>query len=178
MVPAFASTTKNSILLGEKPRVEPRTKALIKARLRDCGPERDVCILDLSTRGILATAARPPARGNFVEFLVGNHTLVGQVKWASERRFGIVLRDRVSVSALLSGDHKDIALSASPFAKKRTGSIIEAFADNNRSLDRFVQLALVILIIGTGAYVLADFVATGLSPIAEAEMALNKHNSD
>ncbi len=88
----------------ERPRVEPRTKALIKARIRDDGAERDICILDVSTRGMLATTARPPTRGAFVELFVGGHMLVGHVKWAGERRFGVVLHERISVAALIAGD--------------------------------------------------------------------------
>jgi len=165
------------VLPGEKPRVEPRIKALIRARLRDGGPERDVCILDLSTRGMLATSARPPARGDIVEFHIGNHALVGHVKWASERRFGVALPDRISVSALLAGDSNNIALSAAPSARKRSGSICEALAANSRSLDRLVQLGLLVVILGSGAYLLADFVASGLSPLHDAEMAMARSNT-
>jgi hypothetical protein len=74
--------------------------------------------LDISTRGLLAITARPPTRGEFVELIVGGQMLVGQVKWAGERRFGIVLRERISVAALVSGDKRSIAHQRCAVCKK------------------------------------------------------------
>jgi hypothetical protein len=67
--------------------------------------------LDISTRGLLAITARPPTRGEFVELIVGGQMLVGQVKWAGERRFG-------SVAALVSGDKRSIAHQRCAVCKK------------------------------------------------------------
>lgn len=85
-------------------RAEPRQKVTIRALIRDTRPDRDICILDLSSRGMLATTKFPPARGEFVEVLLGRVSHVGHVKWASEHRFGIALRDKIDAKAVERGE--------------------------------------------------------------------------
>jgi len=161
-------------LSHERPRVEPRTKALIKARIRDAGDERDVCILDVSTRGLLATTATPPPRGEFVELMVGRHKLVGHVKWAGDRRFGLVLRERISVAGLVAGDTRSIILARSQSARKRNGSLVEAFADNWRNLGGALQLAVMVAIGAAGAWLLAGYASNGLSSLQDAKLAMTR----
>lgn len=74
---------------------------MLRATMRDSREEREVCLIDISTRGLLATTARPPENGAIIELRVGRYALVGQVRWSSERRFGVVLRDRVIVADLI-----------------------------------------------------------------------------
>jgi hypothetical protein len=165
-------------LSHEKPRVEPRTKALIKARIRDGGTQRDVCILDVSTRGLLATTARPPQRGEFVELLVGDHLLTGQVKWAGERRFGLALRERISVAALVAGERGPIALKHAQSAKRRSGSLLEALGADRRSLGRAVQFGIMLVVLGAAAWLLADYAGDGLSSLQEARTAMSGRGAD
>jgi len=165
-------------LLHGKPRVEERTKALIKARIRDSRAERDVCVLDISTRGVLATTASPPARGEFVELQLGGHTLVGQVKWAGDRRFGLVLRDRVSVAALVAGARGPVTLKNSQAARKRKGSTFEAFAENWRDLGQFVQFAMIVVIVGAAAYALLGLTYYSLNSLQDAQWAMSESTSD
>jgi hypothetical protein len=160
-------------LSQEKPRVEPRTKALVKARIRDGGAERDVCILDISTRGMLATTSRPPARGEYVELLVGGHMLVGQVKWSGERRFGLALRERISIAALVAGDKGSIALKDAQSARRRSGSSFEALAVNGRDLGQVVQLGVMILILGAAAWLLFQYASSGLDSLQNAKAAMS-----
>lgn len=88
---------------GEASRVETRQTAMLKARLRDAKSTREVRIGDISPTGMLAVAERPPARGSFVDIMVGGHHLAGQVRWVSGRRFGLKMRERIDVHAILSG---------------------------------------------------------------------------
>lgn len=90
--------------MGQAPRIEDRTKVMIRARLRGAGPEREVCIVNLSSRGLAASADQAPPRGEIVELVVGRNNLVGQVKWSGPRRFGIAFRDRISVMSVISGE--------------------------------------------------------------------------
>lgn len=101
------------MLAADKPRVEPRVRAMVRARLRDAGGERDVCIIDISTRGVLATSEFPPKRGEFVELQIGRNHLAGQVKWSGEHRFGVSLRERVSVAAMAEGGTGSVELQRS-----------------------------------------------------------------
>lgn len=157
----------------EKPRVEPRTKALIRARIRDGGDERDACILDVSTRGLLATTALPPPRGEFVELLVGNHKLVGQVKWSGERRFGLALRERISVAALVAGDPGSIVLEKAQSARRRNGSLAAALASDSRSLGAAFQLVVTVTGLVVAAWLLADYASGQLTSLQDAKVAMS-----
>ena len=161
-----------------EPRVETRTKVMVRACLRDSGPERDVCILDASTRGVLATAARPPNRGEFVELAVGRHTIIGQVKWASARRFGLALRERISIPALLSDDGEPLALAKTRVAQKRRRSS-GLVSGGSRYLGRSVQYwALAAAAIVAGLF-LSDSIGEGLSSVQDARVAMaNGHAAE
>ncbi len=84
-------------------RTKDRTKALLRARLRGSGLERDACILDLSEQGLLLTAAMPPKRDQAVTIVANGYAITGQVRWVSERRFGISLDAPIVVSDVVEG---------------------------------------------------------------------------
>jgi hypothetical protein len=79
---------------------EPRRKVLIRATMRAGGPRTDVCIRDISSRGMMVQAGAPPPRGTFVDLDCAGHQVVGLVIWRRERRFGVQTRDRINVHAL------------------------------------------------------------------------------
>lgn len=128
-----------------KPRGETRTKALIRSRLRGAGSDRDACILDVSTRGLLGTCAIPPERGSFVELVANGHSLVGHVKWSNGRRFGIVLQDRISVTALIANDGGELQLGRTAAARKPRTSTVAALAADASSLARIATFAVLVL---------------------------------
>ncbi|MEO7247180.1 MAG: PilZ domain-containing protein [Novosphingobium sp.] len=88
-------------MASERPRAEGRSNAMMTAILRGGGPEREACLLDLSSRGLMALADPPPPRGSFIELVVAGHSLVGQVQWSEDRRFGVRLRERIEVQAVM-----------------------------------------------------------------------------
>jgi len=108
-----------------KPRIEERTRVTMRAQLRGAGGTCDARILDISSRGLAASAERMPARGDFVEMAVGRRNLVGQVKWVGSQRFGIAFRDRISVIGLMAGEDGPVGLkqrqTASAAASRRAG---------------------------------------------------------
>ena len=79
---------------------ETRRKVMIRATMFAGGPRADVCIRDISSRGMMVQTAAPPPRGTFVELDCAGHDIVGLVIWRRDRRFGIQTRDRISVHAL------------------------------------------------------------------------------
>jgi hypothetical protein len=79
---------------------EARRKVLVRATMRAGGPRMDVCIRDISSRGIMAQAGAPPPRGTYVDLDCAGHQIVGVVVWSRERRFGIQTRERINVAAL------------------------------------------------------------------------------
>ena len=78
-------------------RAEGRVKALLRARLSGYGFERDGCVLDISPQGLLVTTAIPPRRAQIVTVSANGYVMTGEVKWVSERRFGIALDEDIVV---------------------------------------------------------------------------------
>ena len=86
-----------------KPRVEDRVSAKLSAPMRDSIGERIIKILDVSSRGLLATAEQPPRRGDFVELRIGNTWLAGHVRWVGGQRFGLSLQERINTANVIAG---------------------------------------------------------------------------
>jgi hypothetical protein len=82
---------------------EHRRKVSIRANMRAGGPRMDVCIRDISSRGLMLQASVPPPRGTYVEIIGAEQTIVGCVIWTKDRRFGVRTRDRIDVSAAIRG---------------------------------------------------------------------------
>ena len=82
-------------------RAEGRVKALLRARLSGYGFERDACVLDLSPQGLLVTTAIPPRCSNVVTVTANGYSMTGEVKWVSERRFGIELDEAIAVGDVI-----------------------------------------------------------------------------
>jgi len=102
---------------------DPRRKVLIRATMRAGGPRIDVCIRDISSRGMMIQAGAPPSRGTYVDLDWGGHQIVGLVIWRRERRFGIQMRDRMNVHALAGRASPEI-----PAAPRRAGGSVSAAA--------------------------------------------------
>ena len=149
-----------------KPRVEDRSKVMIRASLRDAGPIRDACVLDLSTRGLLATTANPPKYGEFIEITVNNKALVGHVKWSSERRFGIVFRERVSVISIINGGSEPVKLKAARMARANARGSSESYADS-RQFSQILQLAVL-----AGCAICAAFIISNMIDAAFGSLSI------
>lgn len=153
-----------------KPRIEERTKVMVRARLRAERGECDACILDISTRGLAATAATPPARGEFVEFRIGKNTIVGHVKWSGERRFGIAFRERVSVIAAISGEGDLVMRTRS--GARRQGQDRRRPAEHQAS-GRKAEFAIMAAGAAVAMVFLGSYVATALGALDTVEIVLS-----
>ncbi|MBA3677816.1 MAG: hypothetical protein H0W74_10515 [Sphingosinicella sp.] len=74
----------------------------------------EICIRDVSTRGLLLQCANAPPPGTIVEICAGRHIIMGRVRWAQDRRFGIVTGSPLNLGDLLSsgGNHAPTSRSA------------------------------------------------------------------
>ena len=81
---------------------EPRKKALLAARVRSGASWRDVCLLNLSSRGALVQATNPPPKGAYIEVRRGSHVIVARVVWTEKHRFGIHSQDAIAVDDIMS----------------------------------------------------------------------------
>jgi hypothetical protein len=74
---------------------------LIPARLKQDAGWSDVCIRDISPRGLLVQGGSPPRRGSYVEVRRGGHVIIAKVAWAKEQQFGLTTQDLLPVDALI-----------------------------------------------------------------------------
>ena len=79
---------------------EPRRKVTIRASMRAEGPPLDVCVRDISSRGLMIQTRTPPPRGTYVQIECAGHEIVGIVVWRREHRFGVNTCERIDASAL------------------------------------------------------------------------------
>jgi len=92
----------------------PRHKVLIRARMRAGGPQMDVCIRDVSARGMLVQADYAPAPRSYVEILLDGQSIAGRVIWAKERRFGVATREQIDISAVQRGAKATLVAAERP----------------------------------------------------------------
>lgn len=95
---------------ASKPRVEERVSARMRAPMRDSIGERDISILDVSSRGLLATAQQPPRRGEFIELQIGRTWLAGHIRWVAGQKFGLALQERINVTNVVGGAQNQVRL--------------------------------------------------------------------
>jgi hypothetical protein len=78
-----------------------RRKVLIPARMKHGVGWSDVCIRDISSKGMLVQAGSPPGRGAYVEIRRGAHIIVAKVAWSQERQFGLTTQDLLPIDAII-----------------------------------------------------------------------------
>ena len=113
---------------------ESRRKVLIRASMRAGGPRTDICIRDISPRGLMAQAAAPPPRGTYVDLDCAGHQIIGLVIWRRERRFGIQTRERINVAALASRIAPEILAPRRAGSRPPQTGAIQTRAGNSRAL--------------------------------------------
>jgi len=148
-----------------KDRIEARTPAVVHARVRDSVSEREACIIDVSTRGLLATAAQPPRCGDFIDLTFGRNVITGQVKWAGPRRFGVSLRERVSVTAMVEGGSGCVELQGTAVTQSGSGGVLEGLRLNPELGGHAMQFAFMVLVAVSGAYTISHVAAGGLDDL-------------
>lgn len=150
-------------MAGIMDRVEDRTTAILRARLRDGGPEREAAVLDLSSRGLMAAAQPPPRRGTIIEMNVGRHSLVGQVQWCEGNRFGVRLRERIDVLTVVGNEAGPAALKAARLARGKP-SVASRMA-YSRQVARGFTYGVLIAVAVSAASVGAELVTRSLAPL-------------
>lgn len=136
----------------------PRRKVLVRARMRAGGPKTDICIRDVSARGLLIQANAPPERGAFVEIICEGLPITGQVIWTSDRRFGVVTREWLDVAAfvdrLLNPSAQPVVAAPEP-PRVRVGARRARTHGESRDLGNALQFATVVGACGAAAVAIA-----------------------
>ena len=80
---------------------EQRRQVFLKAQMRAGGHPADICVRNISSRGMLLQAASPPPRGTYVEIFLPRHTIVARVIWSKDRKFGVQTREPMNIDAIV-----------------------------------------------------------------------------
>src|SRR5215207_5146891 len=129
--------------MAVKPR-EPRRKVLITARMRVTASWHDVCIVNISSRGMQLQGGRQPERGAYVEVRRGPHVIIGCVAWADRHRFGIRAQDVIFIDAVIA-DPSDSETQRGPVpyapSERRSAARKPQSADRSRMVGRAMEFA-------------------------------------
>lgn len=151
---------------------EPRRKVFVKARIRIGGSWGDVCVRDISSRGLLLHSRSAPPRGTYIEVCRGSHRIVARVIWSKDQHFGVQAQDRISVDGFVgepdsSGVDFASARKADPQFERRssprTAAALEQKAERSRRIAATLQFAAVVGLGGFAATMAFDAVAQTLS---------------
>ncbi len=153
-----------------KPRA-PRQKVVLPARMRSGAGQMDVCIRDISSRGMLIQAGTPPARGTYVEIIRPGGSVTGRVVWSKQHKFGIQARGTIRIGAMLEQRNLGRAAGPAPPLNQSGGPVSLSprnpaqLAARARARSAFLQYAALACAITIAALLLAFGLYRGLSGI-------------
>lgn len=145
---------------------ETRRQLLMRVRMRADGAPVDVCIRNISSRGMLLQASAPPPRGTYVEIICPFHTIVARVVWTKDRRFGVQTRLPMDVGAVI-GDAAPVnarALKSPPpvtlasWTEQRPISDIQRRLDRSRRLSSALEFGFFLVLSAAAAAFTADII--------------------
>jgi len=155
---------------GGKERRDARHAVLIPSRMRAGGRPMDVCVRNVSTRGLCVVAPLPPATGTIVELMGPYAPIVGRVKWVGERRFGIEVRGQIDVAALVMFKDRRGPGSSVPAPDTRPVArpAISRQRHESRHIGKFLQFGFIAFLAGCAATFMAQVAYDILSRPAAA----------
>ena len=141
----------------------------------------DVCILNISTRGLLIHAAKPPPRGTYLDVHRGHYAMVARVVWAGDNRFGVCTQDPLPVEAIIRQPDASAVEAAcsgapSPVAERRrqAGAKAQARHESSRMLSRSMEFGIIALFAATAAVGAYSAVSEALwRPLGELSSAIS-----
>ena len=153
---------------------EARQKVMIRARMRSGVSWHDVCILNLSRRGLGIQAAEPPQRGTYVEICRGSQVIVARVMWAKGHRAGLHSQDAIAVQALVREDPANDRGAAPNVERRRAPRSMQQRHERSRLIARTMEFACVGLAgLAFGLVALGSIEQALARPIAQVRAALD-----
>lgn len=138
----------------------------------------DVCILNISARGLLLQAAAPPERGTYLEVRRGQHEILARVVWSKNQRFGVRTQDVLAIDEIIRcADQPAPAVKRSSdgvFVDRRTARRSTAQRhEDSRMLSRAIEFGVLGLFAASAAVATFGTVSDVLhQPLAKASAAL------
>lgn len=119
----------------------------------------DVCILNLSSRGLMARSAVPPSPGTYVEMRRGTHVIVARVVWTDQERFGVMTQDVLPLDAIISDQKASPEPQSGPVAVERRQTPRTSSRDHDRSREVSRLIEYCVFAIGAVSVALFAFVS-------------------
>jgi hypothetical protein len=151
---------------------------MVKARMRNGASWHDVCILNVSTRGLGIQAADPPLRGSYLEIRRGRHVIVARVVWAKGHRAGLRARDSIFIDALVDEPVESATgprgqAPGQPVERRRSARPVHQSHDQSRIAARAFEFACFALVAGALGVTAFGAVEQALAnPFSKIEAAL------
>lgn len=126
----------------------------------------DICIRDISSRGMLVQAATAPPRGTYVEILRPGGSVTARVVWSKDRRFGLQSRDRIDMDAILDRRRTQRAGDSTvPAVQMGEPQRAPALARGvmSRHISSSIQFGFLVMLAAIGAMTLGAGIYAGLS---------------
>ena len=160
-----------------KPR-EPRLKVMIAGRMRAGTSWRDICILNISSRGLLLQGSAPEQRGSYVEVHRGRHVIVARVVWTSGHRFGVYTQAPLQIEQIIELPDAPAdparALADAP-ADRRCSRRLDDRHNRSRYASRAIEFGFLILLGASAAVILYDSTRRALAnPLGQVATALEE----
>ena len=138
----------------------------------------DVCILNLSIRGLGVQTAEPPPRGSYVELRRGSQVVVARVMCAKGHRAGLYSQDAIAVRALLNDEPANDRLPPPDYPKverRRAPRSVEQRQERSRTTARALEFACFGLVAAVmGLSVLGTVEEALARPLAQVRAVLNR----
>jgi len=157
----------------QRPR-ELRRRVVLPARLRSGAMWSDICILNISSRGLMVQSSRLGSEGSQVELYRGSHVIIARVVWREGARAGLRAEDRVPVEEILSADASPatrLTVEGQPVERRRA---VRRPAVDSRLRGRameFVAVSVIALCLAGGAWTLVE--SAFARPLAMVNSALS-----
>ena len=138
----------------------------------------DVCILNLSRRGLGIQSAEPPPRGTYVEICRGSRIVLARVVWAKGHRAGLHSQDAIAVRALRDDPANDQgARRAYPKVERRRAQrYLQERHDRSRIASRAIEFACFGLVAAVFGLTVFGTVQEALAqPLAQVREVLDQH---
>lgn len=149
---------------------------MIKARMRVGASWNDVCILNISPRGLAMQASAPPPRGTYLEVRRGDHEITARVMWVNRHRFGVRTQDVLAIEQIVNRPDLSAALPCAeePVVERRRWQRSAAERhETSRLLSRAMEFAVLSIFAASAAVITFSAAAEALHrPLAKASAVL------
>ena len=143
----------------------------------------DVCIRNMSSRGLLVETATPPAQAVYVEIRRGPSVIVARCVWVREDRCGLRTQERMTIDELdnqstkIKAQFVESAWAQSGIDRRSPNRASEIRLDQNSMPARISEFAVIALFGGLLAYVAAASLQEAFArPISVATAAIGGVN--